>query len=88
MITHKAGDEENRAFWRTLVSSDPQCLISKETAMFAVRAILMQLQGLKAHRTQNNFGSDPVSVEEMFGELEKLCGGASGWQLAQKLGGF
>jgi hypothetical protein len=54
--------------------------------VFAIRAILAQLIGYKAYRTQIDFADDPVTVGDLFALLEKLCGGSSGWQLAQKLG--
>ena len=41
IIIHKTGHEKSQAFWKMLVTSNPQSLVSKETAMFAVRAILM-----------------------------------------------
>jgi hypothetical protein len=44
--------------------------------------------GYKAHRSQIEFADDPVTLGEQFDKLEKLCGGASGCQMAQKLGGF
>jgi hypothetical protein len=71
-----------------LVTSDPQSLVSRETAMFAVRAILMQLQGFKAHRAQINFDSNPTTLGDLFEKLERLCGGVGGWQLAQSLAGY
>jgi hypothetical protein len=42
-------------------------------------------RGLKGNRAKITFDHDPVTIEELFDQLEKLCG-AAGWQLAQKLG--
>jgi hypothetical protein len=47
----------------------------------------VQTIGYKAHRTQIKFAADPVTVGDLFDRLERLCGGAASWQLAQKLGG-
>ena len=88
VITHRHGDEKRQAFWRTLVNSDPESLVSKETAVFAIRTLLVQLQGFKAHRARIDFDRDPVTLGDLFAMLEKLCGGASCWQLAQKLGDY
>jgi hypothetical protein len=41
VIAHKVGDEKSPAFWRILVSSDLQSLVSKDTAVFTLRAILV-----------------------------------------------
>jgi hypothetical protein len=88
VITHQGdADARNQNFWRGLVS-DPQSLVAKETAIFAIRMLLLQTQGYKAHRAEISFDHDPVTVEELFGTLERLLGGAAGWQLAQKLGGY
>ena len=75
-------------FWRILVSSDLQSLVSKDTAVFTLRAILVLVQviGYRAHRMSIDFTSAPVTVGDPFALLERLCGGAGGWQLAQKLG--
>jgi hypothetical protein len=60
------------------------CLICYE---FCFSRILVQTIGYKAHRTQIKFAADPVTVGDLFDRLERLCGGAASWQLAQKLGG-
>ena len=88
VITHREGDEKNQNFWRQLVVASPQTLISKETAEFSIRQLLVQTVGYKAHRMAIDFDHDPITVEGLFSRLEKLCGGSAGWQLAQKLGGF
>lgn len=87
IISHKAGDEKNQAFWHALVSTDPQTLVAKATAIFAIRNILLELQGLKAHRTEIDFRGDPVTLDDLFALLEKLSG-PSGWQLLQRKAGF
>jgi hypothetical protein len=88
IITHSEGDEKRREFWKTLVTSNPQSLVAKETAILAIRTLLLELQGFKAHRAQINFDHDPVTAGDLFDKLEKLCGGSAGWQLAQKLSGY
>jgi hypothetical protein len=60
----------------------------RETAIFAIRMLLVQTIGYKAHRTQIDFGDDPVTVGDLFALLEKLSGGSADWQLAQKLRGY
>lgn len=87
IITHRDGDERSQAFWHALVSSDPQTPVARETATFAIRALLLELQGLRAHRVEIEFRDDPVRLEEMFGMLEKLSG-PSGWKFLQKKAGF
>jgi hypothetical protein len=42
VIRHREGDEKSQAFWKMLVSSDPQSFVSKETAIFAIRVLLVQ----------------------------------------------
>jgi hypothetical protein len=86
-IAHTDGDEKRPAFWRMLVNSDPQSLIAKETAIFAIRIILLELQGLKARRAEIDFAGDPVTLGEMFALLEKLSGSA-GWKLSQSKAGY
>jgi hypothetical protein len=88
VISHRDTDERNPAFWRRLVTSNPESLVAKDTAVFAVRTLLLRTLGYKAHRAQIDFAEDPVTVEDLFDQLERLCGGASGWQLAQNLGGY
>jgi hypothetical protein len=88
IITHKAGDEQSATFWKLLVSSDPQSLVARKTAIFAVRELLVHLMGFKAHRMSIDFTRDPVTVGDLFALLERLRDGAGGWQLAQKLGGY
>ncbi|PYK18093.1 MAG: hypothetical protein DME55_07690 [Verrucomicrobia bacterium] len=88
VITHRDGDENSQAFWRILVSARPERLIAKDTAEFAVRTLLSQTLGYKAHRMEIDFGGDPVTLEEMFSRLEELCGGSSCWQAAQRLAGY
>jgi hypothetical protein len=88
VITRKVEDEKSPAFWHALVSSNPESKVAKETAVFAIRTLLIELQGFKAHRVQINFDSEPVTVGELFDKLERLCSGAAGWQLAQRLGGY
>jgi hypothetical protein len=73
---------------RRFGSCDPQTPVARETAIFAIRVLLVQTIGYKAHRTEIAFSNDPVTVEELFGTLEKLCGGPAGWQAAQKLGAY
>jgi hypothetical protein len=65
VIAHKVGDEKSPAFWRILASSDLQSLLSKDTAVFTLRAILVlaQVIGYRAHRMSIHFTSDPVSDE-------------------------
>jgi hypothetical protein len=87
VVTHQAGGEKSQAFWRTLVSSDPEALVAKQTAIFAIRIILLELQGLKAHRAEIEFDCDPVTLGDLFALLEKLSG-PSGWQLMQRKAGF
>jgi hypothetical protein len=85
-ITHRGdSDAQNPLFWRTLVSSSPESKITKTTAVFVIRTLLLQTLGFKANRITVNFADDPVTLGDMFGLLEKL-GGPAGWQLAQKLG--
>jgi hypothetical protein len=86
-LTHRESDADNPGFWSALTSSDPARKVARQTAEFAVRTLLVQVAGYKGHRTQITFDHDPVTIEELFDRLEKLCG-AAGWQLAQKLGGF
>jgi hypothetical protein len=89
VIAHRGeSDVQNQGFWRTLVTSSPESKVARETAIFAIRQLLMQTLGYKAHRMQINFANDPTTVEDLFATLERLSGGPSGWQLAQKLGGF
>jgi hypothetical protein len=88
LLRHKVGDEKRPAFWHALVTSDPQTPVARETAIFAIRVLLVQTIGYKAHRTEVAFSDDPVTVEELFGTLERLCGGSEGWQAAQKLGAY
>jgi hypothetical protein len=45
------------------------------------------LVGFRAYRAQIDFGSDPVTLGDLFEMLERLSGGPTGWQLAQKLVG-
>jgi hypothetical protein len=59
----------------------------RETAIFAIRTLLLQTLGFKGHRAEVNFADDPVPLGDLFDLLEKL-GGPAGWQLAQKLGGY
>ena len=70
------------------MDSGPKRKVSKETAVFAIRTILLQVKGFKGHRAQIDFEHDPVTVGELFDKLERLCRGSAGWQLAQKLGGY
>jgi hypothetical protein len=58
----------------------------KRDGDFVARVILPQVLGFKGHRVEVNFGTDSITMEELFALLEKLCGGPGGWQLAQKLG--
>jgi hypothetical protein len=84
-ITHQGdSDAQNTAFWKKLITSNPESLVAKETAVFAVRTLLLQTLGYKAHRAQINFADDPVTVGDMFDLLEKLSGPA-GWALANRL---
>ena len=87
-ISHRETDATNPAFWRALIQSAPERKVSRQTAEFAIRTLLVQTAGYKGHRAQIDFDHDPVTQEALFGKLEKLCGGAAGWQLAQKLGGY
>jgi hypothetical protein len=86
-ITHRDGDEKRPGFWQVLVESDPQSPVAKQTAIFAIRSILLELQGLKAHRAEIEFGDDPVRLGDLFALLEKLSG-PNGWQLMQRKAGF
>jgi hypothetical protein len=87
IIEHRPGDERNQSFWRMLVRGDPGLPVAKETAIFAIRTLLTQVIGFKATRTRIDFADDPVTLGDLFDLLGKL-GGAGGWQLAQKLGGY
>jgi hypothetical protein len=88
VITHRDGDsDQDQGFWRRLVSAAPESKVARRTAVFAVRWLLAQTIGYKAHRTEINFTEDPTTVEDLFATLERLSGGA-GWQAAQKLGGY
>jgi hypothetical protein len=44
--------------------------------------------GFKAHCAQIDFDNDPTMLGDLFEKLERLYGGAIGWQTAQRLGGF
>jgi len=44
------------------VDSGPKRKVSKETAVFAIRTILLQVKGFKGHRAQIDFEHDPVTV--------------------------
>jgi hypothetical protein len=81
VITHRDGDEKRESFWKMLVSSDQQTPVARETA---IRVLLVQTIGYKAHSTKIAFSDNPITVEELFAKLEKLCG-ATGWQAAQNL---
>jgi hypothetical protein len=67
-------DAVNPNFWRKLVSSDPASLVAKGTAIFAVRTLLLQVLGFKAHRAEVSFTDDPT-LEEVFSRLEQLGDG-------------
>jgi hypothetical protein len=41
-----------------LVSSNPESLVAKETAEFAIRVLLVQTQGFRGHRMKIDFGGD------------------------------
>jgi hypothetical protein len=86
-ISHRETDAQNPGSWHALVGSAPKRKVARATAVFALRTILVQVQGFKAHRAQITFDNDPVTIAELFDRLEKLSGPA-GWQLAQKLGGY
>jgi hypothetical protein len=46
IITHKAGDEKSQAFWRMLVSGDPEtALVAKATASFVCQSIATETIG-------------------------------------------
>jgi hypothetical protein len=87
-ISHCETDATNPGFWSALVSSSRERKVVKGTAVFAIRTLLTQIAGYKGHRAQITFDHDPVTIEELFDRLERLCGGPAGRQLAQKLGGF
>src|ERR1700741_1661606 len=84
----EAIDAQNPGFWHALVGSASERKVANETAIFAIRTLLTQVIGYKARRAQIDFDRDPITVEDLFTTLEKLCGGAAGWQLAQKLAGY
>jgi hypothetical protein len=88
VITHRPDNELDVNFWRHLVSADSQTLVTKDVALFVARVLLPQVLGFKGHRTEVDFGSDQVTIEELFSRLEKACNGSGAWQTAQKLGGF
>jgi hypothetical protein len=73
-ITHQGdSDAQNTAFWKKLITSNPESLVAKETAVFAVRTLLQQTQGYKAHRAQIAFGDDPITLGDLF-ELARKAG--------------
>jgi hypothetical protein len=86
VIEHKAGDEKRQAFWRMLVSSDPEtALVARETALFVSGVILRELLGFRAKSTPIEFDDDPVRLADMFALLERL---AEAWQLMQRKAGY
>jgi hypothetical protein len=86
-ITHRGdSDAQNPAFWRRLITSPPECKVAKNTAVFAIRTLLLQTVGFKGHRADITFSDDPT-LEEMFSRLEQL-GGPACWAKAQALAGF
>jgi hypothetical protein len=89
VIRHRNEDDaRDQNFWKRLVQSDPEkALVKKETAIFAIRTILVELMGFKAHRTAIDFKTDPVSLGDLFSLLEKLSG-QNGWQKIQRKAGF
>jgi hypothetical protein len=90
VIEHKAGDEKRQAFWRMLVSSDPEkALVARATATFVCQEILRELSGYRAAGVKIEFfNDDPVRLCDVLGAIDKLCEGPSGWQAMQKKAGF
>ena len=79
---------QNQGFWRTLVTSSPESKVARETAIFAIRQLLMQTLGYKAHRMQINFANDPITVEDLFATLEPIVRWTIGLAIGATIGGL
>jgi hypothetical protein len=86
-IVRKAGDEKSAVFWALFASGTGERPVERQTALYVVRTIVSETLG--THRCgEVRFGSDPVTVADVLGRIDKLCGGSPvGWQLLQKKAG-
>jgi hypothetical protein len=88
VIVHTDGDEKRQAFWKMLVSGDPETPTERATALFVCRTVLVETLGYRAAGVKVEFKDDPVRLSDVLGAIDKLCDGPAGWQLMQRKAGY